>query len=55
MQIFHGPEARKMVKAYQDGFITVKELREELEWYRDKKIYKGTKAPTKTTILQQDS
>jgi hypothetical protein len=35
MQILQVPEARKMVKAYRDGYITVKELREDLEWYWD--------------------
>jgi hypothetical protein len=45
MKIFQVPGARKMVEAYQDGYITLRELTEELEWYWDKKIYKGTKAP----------
>jgi len=42
MQILQMPEARKMVKAYQDGYITMQELREELEWYGDEKIDKET-------------
>jgi hypothetical protein len=45
MKIVKVPEAGEMVKAYQHGYITVKELREELEWYWDKKIYKGIKTP----------
>jgi hypothetical protein len=45
MQILQVPEARKMVKAYRDGYITFEELREDLELYWDKKIYKGTKTP----------
>ena len=40
MQIRQMPEARKMVEAYQEGYITIQELREELEWYRDKTIDK---------------
>jgi hypothetical protein len=49
MQILQVPEARKMVKAYRDGYITIGELMEELECYWDKKIYKGTK----TAILER--
>jgi hypothetical protein len=45
MQILQAPGAKKMVKSYLNGDITVKELREELEWYWDRKIYKGTKTP----------
>jgi hypothetical protein len=45
MQILQVPEARKMVEAYQDGFITVKELSEQMKWYWGKKICKGTKTP----------
>jgi len=45
MQILQVPEGTKIVEAYQDGFITVKELREQMEWYWGKKIYKGTKTP----------
>jgi hypothetical protein len=45
MQILKMPEAKKMVKSYLDGYITVKELREELEWYWNKEICKGTERP----------
>jgi hypothetical protein len=45
MQILQVPEGKKIVEAYQDGFIRVKELREQLDWYWDKKICKGTKTP----------
>jgi hypothetical protein len=34
-----------MVDAYHCGDITFHELMEELEWYWDMKIYRGTKAP----------
>jgi hypothetical protein len=47
MQILQVPDAKKMVNSYLDGYITVKELRKELEWYWDKKIYKGTKTPSR--------
>jgi glycine cleavage system aminomethyltransferase T len=46
MQILQGPEARKILEAYQDGFITVKELREQLEWYWSRKVSKGTRRLT---------
>jgi hypothetical protein len=45
MKILEVPEARKMVEAYQDGYITIEELMEDLECYWDKKIYKGAKTP----------
>lgn len=45
MKILQVPEAKKTVQAYLDGSITVEELREDLEWYWDKKLYRGTKAP----------
>ena len=45
MQILQEHEVRKLVKAYQDRYITVEELREELEWYWDRKIHKGTRMP----------
>jgi hypothetical protein len=45
MQNVQEPETRKMVEAYHEGYITLNELVEELEWYWDKKIYKGTKTP----------
>jgi hypothetical protein len=51
MKILKVPEARKMVEAYQRGYITIEELMEDLEWYWDKKIYKGTK----TSILDRKS
>jgi hypothetical protein len=61
MQILQVQEARKMVKAYRDGHITVEELREELEWYWDRKIYKGARTPIvertgvlMTAILEED-
>ena len=43
MQILQVPEGSKIVEAYQDGFITVKELREQLEWYWSRMVHKGTK------------
>jgi hypothetical protein len=43
MQILQVPEGTKIVEAYQDGFITVKELRQQMEWYWGKKFFKGTK------------
>ena len=43
MQILQVPEGTKIVEAYQDGFITVKELREQLEWYWSRMVHKGTK------------
>ena len=45
MQTLQEHEFRKMVKAYLNGYITANELREQLEWYWDRKIYKGTKMP----------
>jgi hypothetical protein len=45
MHIVQAPEAKKIVKSYLNGYITVEELREELEWYWDRKVYKGTKTP----------
>jgi hypothetical protein len=51
----------QMLGADQDGDITVEELREELAFYWDKRIYKGTKTPVverktvpMTVILQED-
>jgi hypothetical protein len=43
MQILQVPEARNIVEAYEGGFITVKELREQLEWYWIRTLHKGTK------------
>jgi hypothetical protein len=43
MQILQAPEARNIVEAYQDGFITVRELREQLEWYWRRMDHKWTK------------
>jgi hypothetical protein len=45
MQILQAPEGTKIVEAYHDGFITVKELREQMEWYWGKRIYNGAKTP----------
>jgi len=45
MQILQEHEVRKLVKAYQDRYITVEEFKEELEWYWDRRIYRGTKIP----------
>jgi hypothetical protein len=45
MKILQVSETRKMLEAYQDGHITIEELTEDLECYRDRKIYKGTKTP----------
>jgi hypothetical protein len=47
MKILQVPESRKMVEMYQAGYITAKELREQLEWYWDRKIYKGNKTPVR--------
>jgi len=46
MQILQEHEVRKLVKAYQDRYITVEEFKEELEWYWDRRIHKGTKIPS---------
>ena len=61
MQIFQMPKARKMVEAYQDGYITVQELREEMEPYWGTKNDKETERlivemarPSKREILQED-
>ena len=43
MQIFQVAETLKMVPAYKDGCTTFKEPMTEMEWYRDKKIFKETK------------
>jgi len=40
-------ESKKIVKAYQDGFITVNELKEQLQWYRHGKTHIGTQPPVK--------
>ena len=48
MQILQVPEAKNIVEAYQDGFITVKELRQQLEWYWSRMIHKGTKKKAST-------
>ena len=45
MQILQEHEVRKLVKAYQHRYITVEELKEELEWYWDRKIHRGTRMP----------
>jgi hypothetical protein len=45
MEILQVPEAKRTVQAYLDGYITIKEMREDLEWYWDRKIYRGTRAP----------
>ncbi len=45
MKILQVPEAKKIVQSYLDGYITVKELREELEQFWNMKTHKGTKAP----------
>ena len=45
MQILQEHEVRKLVKAYQDRYITVEEFKEEREWYWDRRIYKVTKTP----------
>jgi len=45
MESFQLPESKKMVEAYRDGHITLRELMEELEWYCDRKIYRRTRAP----------
>jgi hypothetical protein len=49
MQILQEHEVRKLVKAYQHRYITADELREEIEWYWDRRIYKGTKPPLSLT------
>jgi hypothetical protein len=45
MQILQVPEAKNILEAYEDGFITVRELREELEWYWDREIHNKTDRP----------
>jgi hypothetical protein len=45
MQILQEHEVRMLVKAYQERYITAEEFREELEWYWDRRVYKGTKPP----------
>jgi hypothetical protein len=45
MKSLQVPEVKMLVKVYQNGDITLKELMEELECYWDKKLYKGTKTP----------
>ena len=45
MKILQVPEAKEIVQSYLDGYITVKELREEFEKYWNMKTHKGTKAP----------
>jgi hypothetical protein len=45
MENFQKPKHREMVDAYHCGDITFHELMEELEWYWDMKIYRGTKPP----------
>ena len=43
MQALQKDEVRKLVKAYRDRAITAEEFREEIEWYWDRKIHKGTR------------
>jgi hypothetical protein len=45
MQILQVPDGKEIVKAYKDGYITLNELKEQMECHWDRKIYKGTKAP----------
>jgi len=45
MEIFEMPESKKLAEAYRVGYITFRELMEDLEWYRDSEICRGTKAP----------
>jgi hypothetical protein len=45
MKTLQVPEAKKIVQAYLDGYVTVKEMREKLEPFWDMKIHRGTKAP----------
>lgn len=61
MEILQNPRNRKVVEAYQDGHITVRELWEELEWHWDSTMDKETerhiaeraRVPM-TEILQKD-
>ena len=61
MEFLQVPESRKIIEPYHEGHITLRKLMEELEWYWDKSIYKGTRAPIVerargpvSAILKQD-
>jgi hypothetical protein len=47
MMIYPAPEFRKraMAEAFREGHITLTELMDELEWYWDRKNYRGTRVP----------
>jgi hypothetical protein len=55
MQILQEHEVRKLVKTNQDRQLTVEELREELEWYWDRKLQKGTRIPLLMRRVVPDS
>jgi hypothetical protein len=61
MEILQAPKSRKLAQSYRAEHITLRKFMEKLEWYWDKSIYKGTRAPIVerargpvSAILKQD-